>query len=125
MGVVMGVVLYCVVLYWYYSQLLSTTLNYSQLLYSTLLYSTTISLYSTLLYYNIPITNHPQFLHEKIHDEFLERLVKAYGQVRVGNPLQPNVLCGPLHTTAAVQAYLQGIEAVKSQVSWWVGCCWW
>ena len=29
----------------------------------------------------------PQMLHEKIHDEVVERLKKAYGQVKIGDPL--------------------------------------
>ncbi|KAJ2794479.1 Alpha-aminoadipic semialdehyde dehydrogenase, partial [Coemansia furcata] len=49
------------------------------------------------------------FLHEDIHDTFIERLLKAYGQIRVGNPLEPGILCGPLHTKAAVAAFEQGI----------------
>jgi aldehyde dehydrogenase family 7 protein A1 len=28
------------------------------------------------------------FLHEKIHDEFLKRLTKAYQQIKVGDPLK-------------------------------------
>jgi aldehyde dehydrogenase family 7 protein A1 len=52
-------------------------------------------------------------LHEKIHDDFLNRLTKAYQQVKIGNPLDDGVICGPLHTKAAVQQYIKGIEAVK------------
>ncbi|KAJ1800007.1 Alpha-aminoadipic semialdehyde dehydrogenase [Coemansia sp. RSA 2399] len=55
------------------------------------------------------------FLHEDIHDTFIDRLTKAYGQIKIGNPLEPGILCGPLHTKAAVQAYKQGIEDVKAQ----------
>ncbi|RKP23587.1 alpha-aminoadipic semialdehyde dehydrogenase-like protein [Syncephalis pseudoplumigaleata] len=55
------------------------------------------------------------FLHEKIHDPFVERLTKAYGQVRIGDPTEAGVLCGPLHTTAAVERYLEGIADVKAQ----------
>ncbi|OMJ19369.1 Alpha-aminoadipic semialdehyde dehydrogenase [Smittium culicis] len=55
------------------------------------------------------------FLHEKIHDEFLTNLVKAYDQIKVGNPLEEGVLCGPLHTKNAVESFVNGIEAVKQQ----------
>ncbi|KAI8321583.1 ALDH-like protein [Martensiomyces pterosporus] len=55
------------------------------------------------------------FLHEDIHDTFIERLIKAYGQITVGNPLEQGILCGPLHTKAAVAAYEQGIADVKAQ----------
>ncbi|KAJ2076405.1 Alpha-aminoadipic semialdehyde dehydrogenase, partial [Coemansia sp. S142-1] len=55
------------------------------------------------------------FLHEDIHDTFIERLIKAYGQIRVGNPLEAGILCGPLHTKAAVAAFKEGIADVKAQ----------
>ncbi|ORY36140.1 aldehyde dehydrogenase family 7 member A1 [Rhizoclosmatium globosum] len=55
------------------------------------------------------------FLHEKIHDQFVERLVKAYAQVKIGDPLEEGVLCGPLHTKVAVEHYKKTIEAVKAQ----------
>ncbi|KAJ1752186.1 Alpha-aminoadipic semialdehyde dehydrogenase [Coemansia sp. RSA 1821] len=55
------------------------------------------------------------FLHEEIHDTFIERLQKAYSQVKIGNPLEPGVLCGPLHTKQAVAAFEQGISDVKAQ----------
>jgi len=54
-------------------------------------------------------------LHEKIHDEFIEKLVKAYKSIRIGDPLEAGTLCGPLHTKAAVEHYKKGIEAVKAQ----------
>ncbi|KAI8854991.1 aldehyde dehydrogenase [Chytridium lagenaria] len=55
------------------------------------------------------------FLHEKIHDEFMKRLVAAYQQVKIGNPLEEGTLCGPLHTVAAVEQYKKAIKAVKEQ----------
>jgi len=54
-------------------------------------------------------------LHESIYDEVVERLVKAYKQVKIGNPLEDGILCGPLHTTEAVQAYENAIHAAKEQ----------
>ncbi|KAJ1720781.1 Alpha-aminoadipic semialdehyde dehydrogenase, partial [Coemansia erecta] len=54
-------------------------------------------------------------LHDSIHDAFVERLVAAYKQVRVGSPLEPGVLCGPLHSKAAVAAFEQGVEDVRAQ----------
>ncbi|KAG0256788.1 Aldehyde dehydrogenase 7 member B4 [Actinomortierella ambigua] len=54
-------------------------------------------------------------LHEKIYDQFLEKLIKAYKSVRIGDPLEAGTLCGPLHTKQAVEQYRQGIEAVKAQ----------
>ncbi|KAJ3354929.1 Alpha-aminoadipic semialdehyde dehydrogenase [Entophlyctis luteolus] len=55
------------------------------------------------------------FLHEKIHDQFLDRLVKAYSQVKIGDPLQEGVLCGPLHTKSAVKHFETAIASVKAQ----------
>ncbi|ORX92847.1 aldehyde dehydrogenase [Basidiobolus meristosporus CBS 931.73] len=55
------------------------------------------------------------FLHEKIHDQFIEKMLKAYEQVTVGDPLTENVLCGPLHTKNAVEQFKKGIEDIKSQ----------
>ncbi|XP_004854516.1 alpha-aminoadipic semialdehyde dehydrogenase isoform X2 [Heterocephalus glaber] len=53
------------------------------------------------------------FLHESIHDEVVNRLKKAYAQVRVGNPLEPNVLYGPLHTKQSVSKFLGAVEEAK------------
>ncbi|KAJ2843185.1 Alpha-aminoadipic semialdehyde dehydrogenase, partial [Coemansia erecta] len=55
------------------------------------------------------------FLHDSIHNAFLERLVAAYAQIKVGDPLQPGVLCGPLHTRASVAAFEEGIADVLAQ----------
>ncbi|KAJ3182893.1 Alpha-aminoadipic semialdehyde dehydrogenase [Gaertneriomyces sp. JEL0708] len=55
------------------------------------------------------------FLHEKIHDDFIARLKKAYGQVRIGDPLESSTLCGPLHTKHAVKLFEDGIKAIKDQ----------
>ncbi|KAF7730832.1 Aldehyde dehydrogenase 7 member B4 [Apophysomyces ossiformis] len=54
-------------------------------------------------------------VHEQISDTLLSRLIKAYEQVKVGDPLTPQVLCGPLHTKQAVRTYEQLIQDVKSQ----------
>ncbi|KAI9102619.1 Aldehyde/histidinol dehydrogenase [Phlyctochytrium arcticum] len=55
------------------------------------------------------------FLHESIHDTFLERLAKAYAQVPIGDPLVDGTLCGPLHTEQSVEAFKKGLKAVKEQ----------
>ena len=49
----------------------------------------------------------PQIVHEKVYDEVVKRLVAAYKHVRVGNPLTAGTLCGPLHTTQAVEQFKQ------------------
>ncbi len=53
------------------------------------------------------------FLHEKIAKAFTERLVKAYGQVRIGDPLEESTLMGPLVNEAAVEAMMAALETVK------------
>ena len=55
------------------------------------------------------------FVHHTRHDELLGKLVKAYGQVRIGNPLQPDTLMGPLIDQAAVEAYRAAIEEIKRE----------
>jgi aldehyde dehydrogenase (NAD+) len=49
-------------------------------------------------------------VHEAVVDELSDRLVKAYQQVRIGDPLQPGTLMGPLATRRAVEAMLRAIE---------------
>uniref|UniRef100_G1SYS5 Alpha-aminoadipic semialdehyde dehydrogenase n=2 Tax=Oryctolagus cuniculus TaxID=9986 RepID=G1SYS5_RABIT len=55
------------------------------------------------------------FLHESIHDEVVNRLTKAYAQIRVGNPWDSNVLYGPLHTKQAVSMFLGAVEEAKKE----------
>jgi len=55
------------------------------------------------------------FLHESIHDEVVNRLKKAYAQIRVGNPWDSNVLYGPLHTKQAVNMFLGAVEEAKKE----------
>jgi aldehyde dehydrogenase family 7 protein A1 len=54
-------------------------------------------------------------VHESVHDRLVTGLVKAYGQVRIGDPLDSDTLCGPLHTPAAVKEYQEAIEQAKKQ----------
>lgn len=54
-------------------------------------------------------------IHENIYDAFKEKLIRAYGQLRIGNPLDEAIHVGPLIDTDAVNAYLTAIEQAKSQ----------
>lgn len=54
-------------------------------------------------------------LHEKIYDTVLARLKKAYGQVKMGDPLAAGTLLGPMHSELGVQGFLKAIEEAKSQ----------
>jgi len=50
------------------------------------------------------------FLHEDIADDVIEKLVAAYQQVRIGDPLDTGTLMGPLTDEASVQRYLAALE---------------
>ncbi|MES2329205.1 MAG: aldehyde dehydrogenase family protein [Bacteroidota bacterium] len=54
-------------------------------------------------------------IHESVYDTFKEKLVKAYSQLRIGNPLDVNFHVGPLIDTEAVKMYLSSIEQCKQQ----------
>ena len=54
------------------------------------------------------------FLHESIADDVIEKLVAAYGQVRIGDPLDTDTLMGPLTDEAAIQRYMDAIEKAKA-----------
>ena len=54
-------------------------------------------------------------IHESIFDEVTSKLVQAYGQLRIGNPLDQNNHVGPLIDKAAVDMYSASIEAAKEQ----------
>jgi aldehyde dehydrogenase (NAD+) len=45
------------------------------------------------------------FVHEAIRDEVVQALVNAYQQVRIGDPLDPDTLMGPLTDEASVQRF--------------------
>lgn len=52
---------------------------------------------------------------EKIIDELTSRLVKAYGQVRIGDPLDPNTVMGPLVDEEAVGNMMRALEVLPKQ----------
>ena len=54
-------------------------------------------------------------IHESVYDQFKQKLVAAYAQLKIGNPLDSNNHVGPLIDTHAVEQYLQSIEACKQQ----------
>jgi len=55
------------------------------------------------------------FVQETRYDELVSRLVAAYKQVQVGDPLKPGVLMGPLIDQAAVHAYREAIEEIQKE----------
>lgn len=54
-------------------------------------------------------------IHESVYDAFTTKLVKAYEQLKIGNPLDANNHVGPLIDKDAVNMYLHAIEECKSQ----------
>jgi len=55
------------------------------------------------------------FLHRSIEGPFLERLTRAYSQIRIGDPMQPSTLMGPLISPDAVNAMMRAIEEARAQ----------
>ncbi len=55
------------------------------------------------------------FLHADIAERFTARLVAAYKQVRIGDPLAEGTLCGPLIDADAVRMHLEAIETAQAQ----------
>lgn len=54
-------------------------------------------------------------IHESVYEAFTQKLVKAYGQLRIGNPLDEHNHVGPLIDKDAVTQYLNAIENCKQQ----------
>lgn len=54
-------------------------------------------------------------IHESIYDVFIDRLVKAYSQLNIGNPLDVHNHVGPLIDRDAVEMYMKTIELCKKQ----------
>lgn len=54
-------------------------------------------------------------IHESVYDEVKNRLVKAYGQLKIGNPLDENNHVGPLIDRDAVEQYTKSIEKCKQE----------
>lgn len=54
-------------------------------------------------------------IHESVYDAFTAKLVKAYDQLKIGNPLDANNHVGPLIDQDAVNMYLNAIEQCKAQ----------
>jgi len=54
-------------------------------------------------------------IHEAVYETFRSKLVHAYGQLRIGDPLDENNHVGPLIDRDAVAQYLQSIEQCKAE----------
>jgi aldehyde dehydrogenase (NAD+) len=54
-------------------------------------------------------------VHENVYEKVKQKLVSAYGQIRIGNPLNEKTLVGPLIDKNAVKDFLNAIESVKKE----------
>lgn len=54
-------------------------------------------------------------IHESVYENLKETLVKAYAQIRIGNPLDENNHVGPLIDTDAVKQYLNATKKVVDE----------
>jgi len=55
------------------------------------------------------------FLHSSIADDVIGKLVKAYGSVTIGDPLDESILMGPLVNDGAVSDYKNALEKALEQ----------
>lgn len=54
-------------------------------------------------------------VHESCYEELVGKLVKAYAQVQIGNPLEKEVLMGPLIDQVAVEGYRTALDEIKKE----------
>jgi len=54
-------------------------------------------------------------IHESIYDKFKDLLIKAYAQIKIGDPLDEKNHMGPLIDKHAVKMYLDAIDKVKKE----------
>lgn len=52
---------------------------------------------------------------KKIIEELTGRLLKAYDQIRIGDPFDPDTLMGPVVTEDAVKSMMKALETVRGQ----------
>ena len=53
--------------------------------------------------------------HSSIYDDLMDRLIGAYKQVRIGDPLDTNTLMGPLIDEKAVEDYKSALVKVENE----------
>lgn len=54
-------------------------------------------------------------IHESVYEQVKTSLMKAYAQLRIGNPLDEKNHVGPLIDKAAVKQYLNALDAIKKE----------
>jgi len=61
-------------------------------------------------------------IHDSVYEEVKNRLLKIYPSLPIGNPLQENILIGPLIDKTAAKAFQEAIAAVQAEGgNLWVG----
>ena len=55
------------------------------------------------------------FLHKNVAKQVIDRLLKAYPSIPIGNPLEEGVLMGPLVNERAVEDHLAALDKVREQ----------
>lgn len=54
-------------------------------------------------------------VHESMYDELISKLITAYKQIRIGNPLDPNILMGPVVDEGTVYDMEAALERLKKE----------
>ncbi|NOZ85567.1 MAG: aldehyde dehydrogenase family protein [Deltaproteobacteria bacterium] len=54
-------------------------------------------------------------MHQKIAGKLTDMLEKAYSQIKIGNPMDPSTLMGPLIDTQAVNQMMSALDTIKAQ----------
>jgi aldehyde dehydrogenase (NAD+) len=54
-------------------------------------------------------------IHQSVYDKFVKRLVAAYKQVSIGNPLEEGTVMGPMVDRAALETMKEALDQLKKQ----------
>lgn len=54
-------------------------------------------------------------VHESVHEKLIAALTKAYGAIRIGNPLDPKTLVGPLIDKASFEAMQSALKSAQKE----------
>ena len=55
------------------------------------------------------------FVHKSMREELVNKLINAYSQVKIGDPLSPNTLMGPLIDELAIDDYQEALKKLKTE----------
>ena len=55
------------------------------------------------------------FVHKSMREELVDKLINAYRQVEIGDPLSPNTLMGPLIDELAIDDYQEALKKLKTE----------